>query len=483
MQGPIKRKVSLRRGPWALCCILVASTTLVNAYAQQPATLIYKAPAYKLFRFDEDYRYLQDPTQRTDIWDPIKYIPFDVDPGWYLSFGGEIRERFEYYSEPNFGLQGQPPNGYLLHRNLLHADLHAGDYFRAFVQFGSYLAPWRDAAAPPYVDRLDLQQAFVDMRLPLAASTDFDPILRVGRQEMAFGSQRLVAIRDLPNVRRNFDGIRLGDTIDGVRVDTFYVRPVRLRVGIFDDHPDHTQAFWGIYATTTVSFVPGGNLDLYYLGFENERALFAAGPGEERRQSIGSRFFGAARGWDWDWEAVGQFGTFAKQDIGAWTVATNTGYTFEVAGRKVRVGLKADIASGDRNPRDAPLGTFNALFPNLAYFNQAALFGPSNVMDLHPTLSLELTDYKSLKLTVDYDFLWRATTADAIYTGAGVPVPGTAGRPGRFTGRQFSVDLFWQADRHIQFDLGYVHVGAAKALTSAGGHDVDFPYFSGTYKF
>ena len=34
-------------------------------------------PPYRLVRYDEDYRYLQDPKRRTDFLDAVKYIPFD----------------------------------------------------------------------------------------------------------------------------------------------------------------------------------------------------------------------------------------------------------------------------------------------------------------------------------------------------------------------------------------------------------------------
>lgn len=150
-------------------------------------------------------------------------------------------------------------------------------------------------------------------------------------------------------------------------------------------------------------------------------------------------------------------------------------------GWNVRTGLKADIGSGDRNKRDGTLGTLNALFPKLAYFNQAALFGPSNVMDVQPTLSVQPRE--RFKVAVGYNPMWRANTQDAIYTGAGVPIAGTAGQPGRFTAHQLSADLTWQLDRHVQLTTGYVHVDVADVLKAAGGHDVDFVYASAAYKF
>jgi hypothetical protein len=53
-------------------------------------------PAYKLLRYEEDYSYLKDPSRRTDFWDAIKYVPLWGREDWYLSVGGELRERYEF---------------------------------------------------------------------------------------------------------------------------------------------------------------------------------------------------------------------------------------------------------------------------------------------------------------------------------------------------------------------------------------------------
>ncbi|CAG9167400.1 hypothetical protein LMG23992_00800 [Cupriavidus laharis] len=448
------------------------------ALAQGPDPVA--APAYQFLRYNEDYRYLQDPARHGDLWDPIKYIPLGT-PDLYLSLGGEIRERFEDYSEPNFGVPGPKADGYLLHRILLHGDLHAGERLRAFVQLGNHLAPGKDVALPPYEDRFDLQQAFVDARLPVSGNAAADPNLRIGRQEMAFGAQRLVSVRDAPNVRRAFDGVRLGGAAGDVRMDAFATRPVLLKAGNFDDQPNHAQGFWGLYTTFAHSFVPASGLDLYYLGFENNRALYSVGPGVERRHSVGGRVFGGHGRWDWDWEALAQFGSFGQQDLFAWGVSTDTGYTLAVAGWDVRAGLKATAGSGDHDPRDGKLGTYGGLFPKLAYFNQAGLLGASNVLDLQPSLTLKPA--ARLRLTLSWDLIWRQTTNDAVYTAAAVPIAGTAGQPGRYTGSQLAFDMFWQADRHIAVNAGLVHVDVAPVLSAVGGRNTVFTYVSAAYTF
>src|SRR5205085_1528156 len=96
-------------------------------------------PAYKQLRYDEDYRYLRDPSRSTEPTDFLKYIPFAKDGEWYLTLGGEIRERYEYFRNVNWGGGPQDSRGYLLERYMLHADAHFGEHLRVFTQLKSGL--------------------------------------------------------------------------------------------------------------------------------------------------------------------------------------------------------------------------------------------------------------------------------------------------------------------------------------------------------
>src|SRR5579862_7944429 len=65
-------------------------------------------PSYQILRFNENYSCLADPAKRTDPFDSVKYIPLAPDqPDVYLTFGGELRERFEGMSNPDFGQIGR----------------------------------------------------------------------------------------------------------------------------------------------------------------------------------------------------------------------------------------------------------------------------------------------------------------------------------------------------------------------------------------
>ncbi len=216
-------------------------------------------------------------------------------------------------------------------------------------------------------------------------------------------------------------------------------------------------------------------------GLDNEQAQFGAVSGGEHRHTIGTRIFGTAGGWDWNFEIAGQFGSFAGGDIGAWTVASDTGYTFSDMLWTPRLGLKANIASGDHNPNGRSLGTFNPLFPKLGYFSEASLVAPSNFFDFQPSVTVSPTD--SFSVTASWDLLWRETTDDAVYIEPFTPVVDTAGRGGRHIGSQVSLDLDWRIDRHIQASASYVHFFVGDALRQAGADDVDFVMASIAYKF
>lgn len=413
-----------------------------------------------------------EPDDEADDWGaPLKRVSLNDRGDVYLSLGGQLRERYEYYSEPFFGLRGVHEDDYLLHRVLLSVDLHAGEQFRLYLQLGSHLeAGKRAPRSPTDVDELDIQQAFLDLSFPFDREVELT--FRAGRQELVFGSARLVGTRDGPNVRRSFDGVRLTFSHPHVTLDAVATRTVRLKEGVFDDEPEKDEAFWGIYGVMPLRALPDGHLDFYYLGLERDGAPFEQGVADELRHSFGARLWGNPGAWDYNYEAVIQSGSFGEAGILAWTVATDTSYTFRSLAFKPRIGLKADIASGDSDPRDNRLGTFNALFPKQPYFSEASLLAPANLIDLHPTLTLQLTE--KVSFTTDVDFFWKHQVDDAIYAPPGRPLIRAGRSQARFTGSQVNAGVQWQLRRHLTIAFYYSHFFAGPAVSNGGGRDVDF---------
>ena len=408
---------------------------------------------FQTLRYNEDWSFLRDKTQGTDLFDAAKYfpLPLDTNGNWYLSFGAEARLKYERYSEPAFNQTPMDRDGFLLQRYLWHADLHGTRYFRMFGQLQSSLEDFRTGGPRPADrDDLDLHQAFFDALIPLDGNDAVT--LRGGRQEMAYGSQRLVSVRESPNNRLAFDAARVLTRSGEWRADAWVSQPVEIDTGIFDDQRIQETTFWGGYITGPLPFIPHLKADFYYLGIARENAEFARGTADELRHSLGTRLFGEYGASDWNFEFVGQFGSFGDDDILAWTAASDTGWTWAQMPARPRAFLRADIASGDHGGSN--LGTFNPLFPRGSYFNEASLIGPQNLMDLQPGVEFALM--KSLKLTTSCDFVWRESLNDGVYGVAlNLQVPPGASRD-RYVGTFPSASVAWQATRHLSVTLNYV---------------------------
>src|SRR5262249_27496179 len=192
--------------------LLISVTIVVPAVvaAQQltpGAEIPLTPPAYKMLRFDEDYSCLTNQDNRTDLFDSAKYIPLRKDdPLWYLSFGGELRERVEGNYDPNFGIGGVSADTYLLQRITLSADVHFGERVRFYVEGISGIVEGETHKPPPVQQNpYDLQFAFLELVPWLTEDQRF--ALRVGRFGMSFGAGRLVATRAAPNIPFRFDGL------------------------------------------------------------------------------------------------------------------------------------------------------------------------------------------------------------------------------------------------------------------------------------
>jgi len=345
--------------------ILLLLAQLANAQEsdQTATTAIPTRPEILPNRWEEDWSVLADPRVPREPFDYLKYIPLaPSDPKTYLSFGADLRERFEANDTAGFGIAPNRNNDYLISRADWFADLHIAQQVQVFTQFESDFAPWKTMLTPADQDVLDLEQAFVTVTEPVGDGT---ARVRVGRQQMNFDFQRFVSDRDGPNVRQSFDAA-WGDYADGPwKFIAFYSQPVQIyNLGAqpFDSYSSGAFTFDVVRAQRDL--FGWATLSSYYAYYALDNAKYLSVRGNERRDSIDVRFAAKTNSFDGDLEVMTQSGTIGNDTIRAWAVGSLSGYTFSNAKWTPRLGFQFDAASGNSNPHGTVLETFNPLFPN-----------------------------------------------------------------------------------------------------------------------
>jgi hypothetical protein len=471
--APMDRPRSLRPAAFAYASIVGLSLVRLAAAASDdsvaPAMEPPARPAILFNRWQEDWSVLANPDVPKEPFDNLKYISLsDRDPQTYLSLGANLRERFESNDATSFGVGPNRKDSYDISRLEADADLRIAGQLQFFAQLQSDFAIDKTVHTPVDQDRLDLEQAFVTLTEPLDGGL---LKVRLGRQQIGFDLQRFVSVRDGPNVRQSYDAAWVDYEYGKWRYITFYSHPVQDRdLRPFDDYSSPHLSYGGFRVERKV--MQSASVEIYVSRFSQQDARFPSITGNERRDIVDVHFAGTHGPMDWDIEAMHQSGRIGIDDIEAWSFGSLGGYTFASVLWTPRLGLQVDAASGDKNPLDNQLNTFNPLFPNGYYVTLAGYTGFVNFIHLKPSLTVH--PLPRLKLMTAIGAQWRETTADAVYTQPDSAVAGTAGRAGQYTGTygQFRGD--YTLTEHVWLALEVVHFAVGDVIREVGGHDSNY---------
>jgi hypothetical protein len=429
---------------------------------------------FQNLRFNEDYTYLENDTIR-NWYTKTKFTKLNKNTTNYLSQGGEVRYQYQHFTNEDWGDIPVKSYNSFYTRFLYHSDFYFSKYFRLFNQLNSTFAAGRVTSNRP-IDQnvLDIQQIFFDVN-PVDRTT-----LRFGRQELLYGSQRLIAVREGPNNRQSYDAAKIYWKKNNLQVDAFYAHPVRVQQGVFDDKFNEQEKLWSTYAV--LNNVPQiSNIDLYYIGYYNQNKKYNSGAGEEIRHSIGTRIRRKTKTWNYDFEALYQFGTWGNQYINAYTTSLDMNYTFNKVKTGPTIGVKTELISGDKSKIDNQLNSFNPLLPRGAYFGLAALIGPSNLLDFHPNFSFR--PFKNLEISSDYDVFWRYSLNDGIY-GPNVVLIFDDKSSNRFIGHQLGLAIEYQPNSFIKLSPEAMWFYPSQYLKDVSpGRQVFFAAFTAQLKF
>jgi hypothetical protein len=467
-----------------LVCAWLAAWIAAPVSAEKPEGAASARPSYRELRFEEDWSVLADPEAlpSQDFFDPIKYLPLRSDGQVWLSLGGQLRARLEGWNNFDFGTPDDSDAVLLLTRVMAHADLHLHPAVRVFAEAKSALSTDHDVfddVRKLDADSIDLQNGFLELtgkpwRLPAT--------LRLGRQELRFGRQRLVSPLDWANARRSFDGATLALELADWSITGFGTRPVRVRRNDFNDHPKNS-AFYGIYAQGPLPGV-GSTLDLYAFGRHRDDLALEGSAGDEERATLGGRLSGAfgGTGLDYDLEGAWQGGEIGDHDVDAFMVASEIGWWLSESRLSPRFYAGFDYASGD-GATGGYLELFDPLFPlGHAYFGAADLIGRQNLVSPSGGVSLRAFTRTTVELS-GYGF-WRAERDSGLYDASARQLRAGALGSSRELGYELDLLVKHRLDPHTLIAAGYAHFFAGRFVEQSGpGGDVDFGYLILQYTF
>jgi Alginate export len=449
-----------------------------------------KRPALQIgsaLRFNEDWSTLKgvDLSQTDDFWDRVKFIPLTKDESVWLSFGGQARLRLEYFDQFQWGAsEPKQSDVYLLSRLRWSGDLHVTPYFRLYAEGKSALVPvnreLQGGNSTAFYDQNSLFNGFADIMIPFGEQANVT--LRGGRQELLFGSQRLVGPGDFTQVPHTFDGVQTIVQIGGWTVAPFWTQAV-----IVDKYNINTSTtaheFFGIYSSAPAHLLPM-NLDLYYLGADNATAAFNGTSGREKRHTLGLRTWGkiGQTNWDFDLEGAGQFGTVGSGNISAGMFTAVLGYTLPVKDLSPRAYLEFDYASGDKKPGGS-VGTFNQLFPNgHSYLGYIDYIGRQNIIS--SSGGIAISPIHDLTLSLQQYFFWRASVRDSIYNKSSAIIRAANGTTARYVGAETDLLATYNFTRHLQGYTGYSYFFPGGFIHESGPHKAsNFVYAALQYTF
>jgi hypothetical protein len=410
--------------------------------------------------FDADFRYLDDPKNtQHDLFDPLHRCHIGQD--WLFNTGGEFRWR--HMHEINSRLTGTT-NDYDLLRTRVYGDLWYKDCFRIYGEFlDAHSFNQNLVPLPIDVNRSDILNLFMDLKL--GEIKDKPVYVRVGRQELPFGSQRLISPLDWAGTRRTFQGVRAFRQGEKFDVDAFWVQPVIPSPSHLDS-VDNNVNFAGLW--TTYRPKAGQFIDAYYLFLDHvtpQRLLGEPRSFPSNVSTLGTRWAGDKNQWLWDVEGMLQFGSRGSQELFAAAGTVGGGYHFKNVPLNPTFWVYYDYASGDEHPGTGDkFTTFNQLFPfGHYYLGWLDLVGRQNIHDINA--HLYIYPMKWITVWTQYHHFELASAQDALYNAAGVPLRRDAtGQAGHDVGDEIDIVVNFHAGPHSDVMVGYSKLFAGEFI-------------------
>ena len=400
-------------------------------------------------------------------------------PKW-LRFSGDYRARLEGFTGGAF----KPDNSdaYLLNRFRINMMIKPTSWLKFYAQ-GQDARVWgknQNPAAPPFQDTMDLRMAYME----IGEAEKGVAVLRVGRQELVFGEQRLVGHVSWLNTARTFDAVRATFHYKGYKLDAFASSVVNVKDGEFNKRADGNN-FHGLYGSMD-KLVPKAVIEPYGFWRLSPRLTTETGArGNLDSKTVGFRWVGKLpMNFDYGTEMARQIGFLGTDDVDAWAGHWVIGYTAANIHYKPRLFGEFNYASGDKTPGDGKRGTFDQLYPTPHdKYGLADQIGWRNIEQARA--GVEFKPRPKWALSSSYHSFWLASARDSLYAASGAAVARSInGTAGTHVGQELDGQVMYTLSKQVQIGGGYAHFFTGEFLkNTTPGKSYNFPYVMFGYAF
>ena len=406
-------------------------------------------------------------------------MPLGIDgqlASW-LQVRGEFRTRIEGFTG------GGPPGGtgdaYWMDRFRLNVGVRPSKSVNFLVQVHDARAFEKTAGgqAAPFRDTFDLRQAYGEL---LTKSVN----VRAGRQELAFGEQRLIGNLPWTNAARSFDALRATWKSRVVQVDAFAASVVAISPDAFD-RSGNGNALYGAYAAST-TLLPKQTFEPYFFWRQASNVAAELGGTATRHQATtGVRIAGKLpAAFDYSSELAVQGGSVGPDRVTAWAGHALVGRTFGASSIRPRLFGEVNYASGDDNRTDGSRGTFDQLYPTgHDKYGLADLVGWRNME--HVRAGAEFKPAPKWGMNTSYHTWWLASASDGLYSASGALVARSPdGTAGTHVGHEIDAQATYVYSPQLQIAGGYAYVIPGTFLkNTTTGQAFSYPFVMITYVF
>ena len=393
--------------------------------------------------------------------------PAALLPGW-LQLGGQIRGRFE--SPSGTSLDNGARDSYYASRIRVDLGIKPFNWLKFFVQAqDARVAAYNTDPAPATLyNPMDLRQGYI------AVSKEGKwgvAQFRAGRQELAFGGERLIGPADW-GMSRTFDALDLTLASGPAKVDFFAGSAVQIDSTRFDRHKPG-EHFYGAYGSVG-RLLPGMTIEPYVLFkqtllVKSENGLV----GDSLAASPGVRIVGKTAGrLDYVAEVLKQVGSYSSDRVTALGQSYVLGWTVIDSGIRPRLSAEYSYASGDATQKDGTRGTFDQFYPsNHGYYGMIDQFGWKNLKNWRT--GFDFLAGKKLKVRTDFNQFYLATVQDSLYGSSGSSVVLNRKATSDHIGSEINTVALYQWTRTWKFGAGYGRLFAGGYLKQS---KADFSY-------